>query len=112
MTGVVKDVMGEPLIGANVVEKGRSTNGVITDFNGKFTLEVDESASLVVSYIGYLAQDIRQKGRETFILLLFMACLKPLAIIIKGGLPGSLLSAIPSDAQQTAIGRMASLSPV
>ena len=42
----------QPLIGANVVEKGRSTNGVITDFNGKFTLEVDESASLVVSYIG------------------------------------------------------------
>ena len=34
VTGVVKDVMGEPLIGANVVEKGRSTNGVITDFNG------------------------------------------------------------------------------
>ena len=31
MTGVVKDVMGEPLIGANVVEKGRGTNGVITD---------------------------------------------------------------------------------
>ena len=31
---MVKDVMGEPLIGANVVEKGRSTNGVITDFNG------------------------------------------------------------------------------
>ena len=52
VTGVVKDVMGEPLIGANVVEKGRGTNGVITDFNGKFTLEVDESASLVVSYIG------------------------------------------------------------
>lgn len=63
VTGVVKDVMGEPLIGANVVEKGRSTNGVITDFNGKFTLEVDESASLVVSYIGYLAQDIPTKGK-------------------------------------------------
>lgn len=66
VTGVVKDVMGEPLIGANVVEKGRSTNGVITDFNGKFTLEVDESASLVVSYIGYLAQDIPTKGKGDF----------------------------------------------
>ena len=70
VTGVVKDVMGEPLIGANVVEKGRSTNGVITDFNGKFTLEVDESASLVVSYIGYLAQDIPTKGKGNFHIIL------------------------------------------
>ena len=70
VTGVVKDVMGEPLIGANVVEKGRSTNGVITDFNEKFTLEVDESASLVVSYIGYLAQDIPTKGKGDFHIIL------------------------------------------
>ena len=70
VTGVVKDVMGEPLIGANVVEKGRSTNGVITDFNGKFTLDVDESASLVVSYIGYLAQDIPTKGKGDFHIIL------------------------------------------
>lgn len=70
VTGVVKDVMGEPLIGANVVEKGRSTNGVITDFNGKFTLEVDESASLVVSYIGYLVQDIPTKGKGDFHIVL------------------------------------------
>ena len=70
VTGVVKDVMGEPLIGANVVEKGRSTNGVITDFNGKFTLEVDESASLVVSYIGYSAQDIPTKGKGDFHIIL------------------------------------------
>ena len=70
VTGVVKDVMGEPLIGANVVEKGRGTNGVITDFNGKFTLEVDESASLVVSYIGYLAQDIPTKGKGDFHIIL------------------------------------------
>lgn len=70
VTGVVKDVMGEPLIGANVVEKGRSTNGVITDFNGKFTLEVNESASLVVSYIGYLAQDIPTKGKGDFHIIL------------------------------------------
>lgn len=70
VTGVVKDVMGEPLIGANVVEKGRSTNGVITDFNGKFTLEVDESASLVVNYIGYLAQDIPTKGKGDFHIIL------------------------------------------
>ena len=70
VTGVVKDVMGEPLIGANVVEIGRSTIGGITDLNGKFTLEVDESASLVVSYIGYLAQDIPTKGKGDFHIIL------------------------------------------
>ena len=42
----------------------------ITDFNGKFTLEVDESASLVVSYIGYLAQDIPTKGKGDFHIIL------------------------------------------
>lgn len=70
VTGVVKDATGEPLIGANVVEKGRSTNGVITDFNGKFALEVDEAASLVVSYIGYQAQDIPTKGKGDFSIVL------------------------------------------
>ena len=67
VTGVVKDVMGEPLIGANVVEKGRGTNGVITDFNGKFTLEVDESASLVVSYrISGTGYSDKREGRLSY----------------------------------------------
>lgn len=70
VTGVITDAAGEPLIGANVIEKGRSTNGVITDFNGRFTLEVDEGASLMVSYIGYLSQDISTKGKESFKLML------------------------------------------
>lgn len=70
VTGIVRDSMGEPLIGANVIEKGKSTNGVITDFNGKFTLEIDESASLLVSYIGYLTQDISIQGKDHFNIIL------------------------------------------
>lgn len=50
--GVVTDKNGEPIIGANVVEKG-TTNGTITDFNGKFSLTVKSKGVLVVSYIGY-----------------------------------------------------------
>ena len=58
VSGVVKDAMGEPVIGANVVEKGAGTNGVITNLDGEFTLEVPENASLSVSYIVFLQQDV------------------------------------------------------
>ncbi len=58
ITGVVKDKDGEPIIGANILEKG-TTNGVITDLDGKYTLRVKDShAVLVVSYIGYTAQEV------------------------------------------------------
>lgn len=50
--GTVTDASGEPIIGANVVEKG-TTNGTITDLNGKFSLEITPGALLQVSYIGY-----------------------------------------------------------
>ena len=57
ITGVVIDTNGEPVIGANVVEKG-TTNGSITDMNGKFNLSVSPNAILNISYIGYLTREI------------------------------------------------------
>ncbi|MDR1224506.1 MAG: TonB-dependent receptor [Tannerella sp.] len=57
VTGVIVDNYGEPVIGANIVEKG-TTNGIITDADGRFTLAVDEGAVLRVSYIGYIAQEV------------------------------------------------------
>ena len=58
VSGVVKDRKGEPIIGANIMEKG-TTNGTITDFDGKYTLKVKNAKSiLVVSYIGYQTQEI------------------------------------------------------
>ena len=56
ITGTVKDANGEPIIGANVSEKG-TTNGIITDLDGKFTLNVASGATLVISYIGYQSQE-------------------------------------------------------
>ena len=53
VTGTVEDAMG-PIAGANIVEKG-TTNGTITDMDGKFTLDVSPNAVLVVSFIGYTA---------------------------------------------------------
>jgi iron complex outermembrane receptor protein len=57
ITGIVTDESGEPVIGANVVEKG-TTNGTITDTDGKFLLNVSDDAVLQVSYIGYLPQEM------------------------------------------------------
>lgn len=53
ITGKVSDLQGEPIIGANVVEKANPANGTITDVEGKFALDVAEKAILVVSFIGY-----------------------------------------------------------
>ena len=63
VTGIVTDSNGEPIIGANVVEKG-TTNGIITDMDGKFTLTVPQGASLEISYIGYLSQTIAVKDKK------------------------------------------------
>ena len=56
VSGVVTDVKGEPVIGASILEKG-TTNGTITDLDGKFVLSVAPLASLVVSFIGYANQE-------------------------------------------------------
>lgn len=56
VTGVVLDANSEPVIGASVLEKG-TTNGVITDLNGEFSLSVGTNSVVVVSYIGYVTQE-------------------------------------------------------
>ncbi|MDR0537059.1 MAG: TonB-dependent receptor [Tannerellaceae bacterium] len=65
ITGIVTDGAGEAVIGANVLEKG-TTNGVITDMDGKFTLSVNGNATLIVSYIGFITQEIQTNGKTTF----------------------------------------------
>ena len=57
VTGIIKDATGEAIIGASVLEKGTS-NGTITDLDGKFTLSVTPNATLVISYIGYQTQEL------------------------------------------------------
>ena len=65
ITGKVVDQHGEPIIGANVVEKG-TTNGVVTDIDGNYTLSVDESATIQISYIGYITAELRVKNQTSF----------------------------------------------
>lgn len=64
VTGVVLDSQGEPVVGANVFEKGEKTNGTITDISGKFSLNVSDNATLVVSFVGFKNQEIAVKGRD------------------------------------------------
>lgn len=67
-TGLVKDKTGEPMIGVNVLVKG-TTNGTITDFDGKFSIpDVPSNATLVVSYIGYLTKEVKT-GKDLVIVL-------------------------------------------
>lgn len=56
--GIVKDALGESVIGASVVERG-TTNGIITGLDGDFTLQVKKDAVLVISFIGYVTQEVK-----------------------------------------------------
>ena len=64
ITGTVVDSQG-PVIGASVIEKGTS-NGVVTDFDGNFTLNVQPGATLVISYIGYTTKEIAVGNQSNF----------------------------------------------
>ena len=61
--GKIVDDHGESIIGANVMEKG-TTNGVISDISGNFSIKVASNATLVVSYIGYSQQEVAVKGNK------------------------------------------------
>ena len=63
ISGRIVDSAGEPIIGANLVEKG-TANGSITDVDGNFSIQVSDKAVLVVSYIGYLSQEIKIKDQR------------------------------------------------
>ncbi|MDB8996531.1 TonB-dependent receptor [Parabacteroides distasonis] len=64
VSGIVYDTNGDPAIGANVIVKG-TTNGTITDMDGKYTLEVPANAILQISYIGYNTQEIPVGNKTT-----------------------------------------------
>ena len=69
VTGVVYDVQGETIAGVNIIEKG-TMNGVTTDREGKFSLEVDLHGTLIVSFVGYRTQIIPIDGRTDLVITL------------------------------------------
>ena len=66
--GTVKDQNGEPVIGANVLVKG-TTNGVITDVDGKFALQTTEKDVLEISFLGYKTQEVKASSKPITIIL-------------------------------------------
>lgn len=70
VTGKVKDSSGEPVIGASVVVQGNNTMGTITDFDGNFMLDVPAKSVLVISYIGYVTQEVPTAGKNSLEIVL------------------------------------------
>lgn len=107
VTGLVTDPAGEPIIGANVLEKG-STNGVITDFDGNFTLNVKNGATLVISYVGYVTQEVKAASQVKVVLAEDSEILEDLVVIgygvqKKSSLTGAISSVRSEDMQNRTI---------
>ena len=79
--GKIVDDKGEPLVGATVQQKG-TTVGAITDFNGNFSLSVPSDASLVVSYVGCLPQEIFVGGKSDFGIITLASDVKELEQVV------------------------------
>lgn len=67
--GTVKDEADEPIIGATVKVQGTS-KGAITDFNGNFSIEAASNATLNISYVGYVTQQVRVAGKNNLVITL------------------------------------------
>jgi len=63
MSGVVTDITGEPIIGAQIIVKGTKF-ATITDYTGKFYLDIPNQSTLTVSYIGYIPQDVKAESSD------------------------------------------------
>ena len=64
VTGIITDERGEPIIGANVVVKGTS-KGTVTDLNGEYSIEANGKSILLISYIGYLSEEVAVGNNKT-----------------------------------------------
>ena len=58
VTGIIKDNAGIPIVGATIMEKG-STNGTVSDLDGNFSLQMSSQGTILISYIGYITQEIK-----------------------------------------------------
>ena len=99
--GVVKDATGEPVIGANILVKG-TTNGTITDFDGIFQLQANKGDILVISFIGYLPQELEAAPEMNVILKEDAETLDEVVVIgygvaKKNDLTGSVTAMKPDD---------------
>lgn len=122
--GVVVDSQSEPLMGASVIVKGAAT-GTSTDLDGNFSLRVNDGATLVVSYIGYITQEVSAVDGMRIILKENAEVLEDVVVIgygtvKKSDATGSVLAVKPDDfnkglqtsAQDALVGKMPGVSVV
>lgn len=83
VTGVIVDNNGETVIGANVIVKG-TTNGTVTDLDGRFSLDAPDDAILHVTYIGYNPQEVAIKGKNTLSIQLIEDTQKLEEVVVVG----------------------------
>ena len=85
INGHVQDETGEAIIGASVVVKG-STNGTVTDFDGNFQLKCENGATLVITYIGFVPQEVKAKNNQDITLKEDVAQLNEVVVVGYGSL--------------------------
>ncbi|MGY5352243.1 TonB-dependent receptor [Wenyingzhuangia sp. IMCC45533] len=105
--GNVKGKDGEPILGANIIEKG-TQNGAITDFDGNYVIKVSRNATLVFSYVGYQKQEITVNGQNTIDVVLEQSVSELDAVVLvgygtvkKSDITGALTSVSPEELQKT-----------
>lgn len=69
ISGRISSSTGEPMIGASITVKG-TTNGTITDIDGNFRIEASPPSTLIISYVGYVAQEVQIAGRKSVNIIL------------------------------------------
>lgn len=114
VTGVIKDEVGGGLPGATIIEKG-SAKGTVSDADGKFSLTVsNESAILVISFIGYTAQEVALAGRSSIevTMALDITSLEEVVVIgygtqKKSDLTGSIVSVVGDDLKKMPVSSVA-----
>lgn len=111
VSGTIVDSSGEPIIGANIVVKG-TTNGVISDIDGRFSIQVEPTSMLVVSYIGYHTQEI-PVNRQTILSIVLIEDSQALEEVVvvgygtqkKANLTGAVTSVSVSELSKRQVGQ-------
>ena len=64
VSGLVVDAIGNPIPGVNIIEETQKNNGAVTDFDGNFTISINEDSKLIFSYVGYTTKKIDTFGQD------------------------------------------------
>lgn len=116
VSGAVQDPDGESLIGVNILEQG-TQNGTITDNEGRYTLQLSsQDPVLVISYVGYMSQEIQVKGRDQVNIILEEDLVNLDEVVVvgygtakKSDLTGSVTSVKPKDLNVSGISNAAQM---